>query len=462
MKQTMRWPAFFASQLRRNIATGMSAAILSVLVGLASYPIYLHFLGYEKYGVWLALSTVLTFAQLGNFGINPAVSKLVAEAYGAGSIIGIRRCVTTAWLAVSIPGIAVFFAVLTLRNDIPRMFNVSGSNRDLMAALLPFVALFSIGIFLVESLNAALVGLGRMDLESYFRICSQVIALVCSGILLSTGHGVVSLLVGNTVAYLAMHILSLVTVRKIIGTRLITIRDCNLDELSRILRFGGWVFGTSVINMALSPLNRVLLSRYAGVAVLPTYEIAYGSAMRVRSLIESGLRAMMPEISRISTPLTRETLNRAVSMQRSGLRLIASLGLFLYGSVFVMTTPLLRIWLRSQFQSALPLPFRIMLVASFFSLLGVPAYYILLGLGQAKMCFITAAILAGASISTIAIAFVLTHSISVVIITLGVMAGMGFSSVFLLWRVSQLKAAATAPPLPASSPKLCVNHSSIV
>jgi hypothetical protein len=30
------------------------------------HPIYLHFLGYEKYGVWLVLATVLTFVQLGN------------------------------------------------------------------------------------------------------------------------------------------------------------------------------------------------------------------------------------------------------------------------------------------------------------------------------------------------------------------------------------------------------------
>jgi O-antigen/teichoic acid export membrane protein len=289
----------FGSQLRRNIATGTGSAILGLLLGLASYPIYLHFLGYEQYGVWIALSTVLTVAQLGNFGINPAVSKLVAEAHGAGDMMAVRRCVTAAWFAVSVAGAAVVCAVLLLKRYIIVLFNVSGSNSRLMATLLPYVALFSVGIFIVESLNATLVGIGRMDLDSYFRICLQAIALICSTVLLFTGHGVESVLLGNAVAYLAMHVLSLVAVRQIVGSRLLTVSRFGFGELARLLNFGGWVFGASIVTVALSPFNRIVLSKYAGVATLPVYEIAFGSAMRVRSLLESGLRAMMPEISRI-------------------------------------------------------------------------------------------------------------------------------------------------------------------
>jgi len=427
----------------------MGAAILSVLLGLASYPIYLHFLGYEQYGIWLALSTVLTFAQLGNFGINPAVTKLVAEAHGAGDTVGVRRCITTAWLVVSIAGGVVFCGVLVFKQYIPRIFNVSGANSHMMSELLPYVALFSIGIFVVECLNSVLVGLGRMDLESYIRIISQAVALVCSAILLISGHGVASLLWGNVASYLAMHLLSLMAVRKIIGSRLLTINRDNFGELSRMLRFGGWVSGAAVISMALSPFNRIVLSRYVGIASLPVYDIAYGSAMRVRSLLESGLRAMMPEISRLSGTLTQHTLRRSVAMQRSGLRLIAGLGIALYGTVILIATPLLHVWLRSQFQPALPLVFRIMLVGSFLSLLGTPGYYILLGLGEARTCFFTVAILGGASVSVLGLALIFTGAVSIVDVTLGAMAGMGLSSAFVLWRVSQLTTAYAGLPVHA-------------
>jgi O-antigen/teichoic acid export membrane protein len=68
-----------SSQLRINMVSDVAATIANSIVLAIAYPIYLHFLGYEKYGIWLVLATVLTFAQLGNLGISPAVMKLVAE-----------------------------------------------------------------------------------------------------------------------------------------------------------------------------------------------------------------------------------------------------------------------------------------------------------------------------------------------------------------------------------------------
>jgi O-antigen/teichoic acid export membrane protein len=81
----------FSSQLRINMASGMLTTVINTVVIVVAYPIYLHFLGYEKYGVWLVLATVMTFTQVGNLGMGPAVMKLVAEEYGRGDIEGIQH-----------------------------------------------------------------------------------------------------------------------------------------------------------------------------------------------------------------------------------------------------------------------------------------------------------------------------------------------------------------------------------
>jgi O-antigen/teichoic acid export membrane protein len=75
----------FSSQLRLNMISGVVTTVINTITMAAGFPIFLHFLGYEKYGIWLILATVLTFAQLGNLGISPAVIKLVAEEHGRGS-----------------------------------------------------------------------------------------------------------------------------------------------------------------------------------------------------------------------------------------------------------------------------------------------------------------------------------------------------------------------------------------
>lgn len=56
------------------MVSGVAATVVNVVVLAIAYPMYLHFLGYEKYGVWLVLATVLSFAQLGNLGVGQAAS----------------------------------------------------------------------------------------------------------------------------------------------------------------------------------------------------------------------------------------------------------------------------------------------------------------------------------------------------------------------------------------------------
>jgi O-antigen/teichoic acid export membrane protein len=55
--------------------------------------------------------------------------------------------------------------------------------------------------------------------------------------------------------------------------------------------------------MLFSPFNKLMLSRYAGVASLPVYEIAFTGSMYVRSFVEAALRALVPKISYLSVSL---------------------------------------------------------------------------------------------------------------------------------------------------------------
>ena len=43
----------FSSQLRINMASGVVVTVINAVAMMAAFPIYLHFLGYETYGVWI-------------------------------------------------------------------------------------------------------------------------------------------------------------------------------------------------------------------------------------------------------------------------------------------------------------------------------------------------------------------------------------------------------------------------
>jgi O-antigen/teichoic acid export membrane protein len=369
------------------MVSGTATTIANLFITAISYPLYLHYLGYENYGIWLILGTVMSFAQLGNLGIGPAVMKLVAEEYGRRNLLGIQCYVSTASVMLCVSGIIILITVLFAKDAIISAFKLTGQNAHIISWLLPYIGCLSIYVFVVQIFGSALSGLGRMDLANYIQTFGGMVQLVIAGLLLLAGFGIRSLLFGSIASYLVIHALTLISIRRIDPLHFFRFENISVQYGLRLIRFGGNVFAGSLLNMMLNPFNKLFLSRYAGVALVPVYEIVFNGSMQVRALIEASLRSIAPEISRTSANMTIYTKNRIALLYRQTVRLIVSFGVPVYTILLVLAPILLKLWLGARFVEAMPAAFRIMLVGTFVSLIGVPAYYTLLGLGCVRHIF---------------------------------------------------------------------------
>ncbi len=425
---------FLSSQFRINMVSGSVTAVINAVVMAIAYPVYLYFLGYEKYGVWLVLSVVLTFAQLGNLGIRPAVMKLVAEEHGRGNTKGIQSYVTTSLAILLFSGTIALILILLLRSQIVSAFNLSARKAAIASQFLPYIAFLSVCVALVQVLNSTVSGLGRMDIANYILSGGRVVTVGTSLILLWLGNGIESLLIGNTVSYILVGGASVFVIRKTTNLRLLRLGNLDNRRFRKLLRFGGGVFGGSLVSMFLHPFNKLMLSRYAGITTVPVYEIAFAGSMAIRGLFEVGLRALMPEISRISANMTRYAKDRISQINRRAMKFIFVFGIPLYGGLIIVLTPLLKFWLRQKFVDELPIAFRIMLISTFLSLLGVPAYYTLLGLGMVRHTLIAHIILS--SVSTLIVLTIVSiwQNISVVTVSWAILSATVVSTLYLNWQ----------------------------
>lgn len=424
----------FSSQLRINMASGVVVTVISTVTMMAAFPIYLHFLGYEKYGVWLVLATVLSFAQLGNLGIGHAVMKLVAEEHGRDDIESIQKYVMTAISILLISGSIALAVILVFKGRIVGLFKLSDANAQKALWLLPYIGILSIYVFIVQALNATLSGLGRMDLANYAQALGGVFAVSIATLMLYRGNGIVSILVGNSFSYIFVHVVSLICIWRIAHIRLLRLRNLDAKRGKRILRFGGAVFGGSVISMLFSPFNKLMLSRYAGVATIPVYEIAFRASMQVRGLAESGLRALMPEISRINANLTTEGCHRILQITRKTKKIIFLAGGPFCIVIFLFAHPLLKFWLQERFVSDLATIFRVMLLGTCFSLMAPLAYYVLLGFGKAASIFFTSAIRALCNLLLVSIVVVVSGTLTVEQVSFCVLLSWVLSTLFIAYR----------------------------
>lgn len=428
----------FSTQLRINMASGVAVTVLNAAVLAVAYPIYLHFLGYEKYGVWLVLATVLSLAQLGDLGISQAIMKLVAEEYGRGNIEGIGQYVTSALAILTAVGAVALVVVVALRTQIVGAFKLTGENAQMVSWLLPYIACLSMYVIVVHALNATLSGLGRMDLANCTQSAGRVAAVTTASALLYAGHGIESLLIGHIVSYVLIHVLSVVLIWRVAHIRLLRIRNLSRQRCKRLLRFGVGVCGGSLLNMLLSPFNKLMLSRYAGVSTIPVYEIAYNGSMQVRALIEAAFRAFMPEVGRISSEMSTYAVGRIQSLKRRGLHLVLFAGMPIYIIFFSLADPLLKILLRQSFVDTIVLSFQIMLVATFINLLIVPPFYILLGMGRVREVFICRCIASFVNMIIVVILSTYIHALTPWTIALGLIFSWSISASYIKWKLDAI------------------------
>jgi O-antigen/teichoic acid export membrane protein len=375
--------------------SGVFTQGVNMAVILLAYPIYLRGLDKDVYGVWLILATVLRFAQLGNLGVNAAIMKLVAEEHGRGDDRGVRQYVTTAIFMLLATGAVILAAILLFQRPILDLFKIAPEHLPEALRVLPWVGLLSVYVILVQTINAALSGLGRMDLSNYCQTAGRVVALLISAFLLWRGWGIMSLLVGNAVSYIVIHLGSILCIRLSAGIRIFSIRDFRAERMSRLLRFGSMVFGSSILAMLFDPFNKMMISRNLGAGAIPLYDIAFHAGVQVRSMIETALRPLMPEISRLSGVRDSKSARRLMRINRQGVLFVLLFAGPLYAVFLAAATPLLRLWLGREFMPDLPLAFRLMLFSTFISLLGVPAYQTLLGLNRAHCSVVSSILICG-------------------------------------------------------------------
>jgi O-antigen/teichoic acid export membrane protein len=118
---------------RRAGITASSSFItkaLNILISFLSVPLTVHYLGSERYGVWLTISSLLTWMSMTDFGLaGNALVNVLAEASGKEDREGAQHYSASAFWALTGVGVVTGIAALATFHLIPwrRVFQVSAA-----------------------------------------------------------------------------------------------------------------------------------------------------------------------------------------------------------------------------------------------------------------------------------------------------------------------------------------------
>jgi len=173
-----------AARHRRAAVTGITSGIsraVRIGVSFITVPLTLHYLGNERFGLWMTISSVLAMAGFADFGIGNGVLNTVSTAFGKDDWEGIRGAISSGIAVLTLIGAALvaFFLSIYSFVDWGNLFRATTADARAQAgpAMLVFVLCFALNIPL-DVVQRTQLGLQQGFLTNLWEIFSSVLILV--------------------------------------------------------------------------------------------------------------------------------------------------------------------------------------------------------------------------------------------------------------------------------------------
>lgn len=257
--------------------TALAAKLISVSVGLLTVPLTLHYLGPERYGMWLIMSSFVALLSFADMGIGNGLLNTVAAAFGRDDSDGIRVAVSSgvAVLTVLAVVIAGAFWAAYPHIDWYRIFNAKTAIARHEAG--PAIAVFA--ICFIVAIPAGIVQRIQMALQKGFianlwSVGGSVIALAGVVIAIRAEAGlpwlVLAFMSGPLAANIANSLLYFGFVRRDIAPRL---ASAHLKAAVEVMHAGLLFLMLQVAAALTYSSASVIIAQMLGAAEVATYAV---------------------------------------------------------------------------------------------------------------------------------------------------------------------------------------------
>lgn len=329
--------------------TNLAAKLVTVATSFATVPLTLHYLGNERFGLWMTISSLTALLAFADLGLGNGLLNAVSDASGRDDPTAIRRMIASA--SVLLSGLALLLG-LTL---VPAILLFDGSKvfgltdplavRELIPALLVFLLCFLLNI-VAGVIARTQLGLQMGFLNGIAAAVGSVIGLAAVLLAIHLGAGLPWLIAG----LLGGPLLALIGSGWWLFARnrpdLIPRRgDIESAAMARLARLGGLFFVLQIASAMAYASDNLIGARFVGATAVGEFSIATKLFSVVAILVPMFLAPLWPAygeaIARADMAWVRRTLLRSTVLA-AGLAGVAALALL------AAFGPLTEWWLHRQ------------------------------------------------------------------------------------------------------------------
>lgn len=332
-------------RILKAVSSGAGARVLSAGIALVSLPLAVRYLGAERYGIWVTITTTVVWINLLDLGIANTLTNSISRAYALGDKGYAAKYFTNALLitggtAAIVGGAFVFICP---RVNWMKLLNVSGNVQSSEVTSTVAVAATLTLLALPCNLVGKVLG-GYQELHRYnYAICAGAVASVLGLVLGITLHVSMPVLFVMSVGCLTFASLANLIVVTVWRKPWLAPRPALLDGsiINELLSSGSSFFLIQVAAVIVFSSDNLVVSHYVGAAEVTPYSVTWrlvGLAALVQSLL---FPALWPAYAEAYAKRDYGWIRHTFSLTMKGtiaLNLLCGAGLVVFGRAMI------RVW----------------------------------------------------------------------------------------------------------------------
>ena len=263
----------------QGLVTGLGSRGVGFLVSFLSVPLTIGYLGKERYGVWILLSSLLAWVRLADLGVGNGLRTAIASALGSGRPDLVRILLSTAFALLCTIAAVLGLAAAVAWPWINWVALFGVTTEEARSEVGPAIAT-SFALFLLAfplSITAVTYdALQEGKLQNYWGMAGNIASLVALVVVTHTHGGLVRLVMALSGTGLFVNILSAVWLfgryKPVFAPRPQAVQ---ISSVRRLLRVGGTFFLIQIVALVVFQTDNFIVAKFAGSASVPSYSLTY-------------------------------------------------------------------------------------------------------------------------------------------------------------------------------------------
>lgn len=286
-----------------SIAVNSGSNILKLFVSMAipflMTPFYLRVLGDTIYGIWVVVLSIIGQMGLLEMGVQPAVTKLVAEYNSVNDYGKIRGVVSTAFLFYCVIGTLVILGCWIISYFFLSHLISDQTQIELAETILTLSGVIFALQLVSYVFGGMLLGIQKFHIKNFLNITLMIITNVTIYVFLSGGYGIVSLLVITLLSNLLTIFTSFIACKKLYAPFTLSLSHISKSSFSRLFGFASKVFTSASLRRIAYNADVMIISYYLSPAMATVFSIPQRLLRHVQEMVWALTAVFLPVFSHL-------------------------------------------------------------------------------------------------------------------------------------------------------------------